>query len=132
MAEESKWRQQGLDDDEIERRTSAWLQNNPAPKATLSQVADHIDHVRDVAGIDHVGVGGDFDGITMVPVGLEDVSRYPALMEELLKRGYSDDDVSKVAGGNLLRVMYEVEAAAARVAGSRGPSEARIEDLDKA
>ena len=71
---------------------------NPAPRATLSQVADHIDHIRKVAGIDHIGLGGDFDGITEVVQGLEDVSTYPALTAELLKRGYTDDDIKKILG----------------------------------
>ncbi len=121
-------REQGREDADVKAQMRAWLESNPAPAADLRQVADHIDHLRDVAGIDHVGIGGDFDGITMVPVGLEDVSTYPALIEELLNRGYSDDEAAKVAGRNLLRVMYEVEAAASRLDASRGPSEARFED----
>ncbi len=83
----------------------AWDKANPGPKATLSQVADHIDHIRKVAGIDHIGIGGDFDGITEVVAGLEDVSKYPNLFAELLRRGYSDEDVQKIAGRNVLRVM---------------------------
>jgi membrane dipeptidase len=93
---------------------AAWRQANPAPRATLAQVADHIDHIRRTAGIDHVGLGGDFDGITSVVEGLEDVSTYPALVAELLRRGYSDDDVRKIAGGNVLRVLRGAEAAARR------------------
>lgn len=103
---------------------------NPPPAATLAQVADHIDHVRKVAGIDHVGIGSDFDGISMTPVGLEDVSRFPALTAELLRRGYSDADVKKVLGENVLRVMREVERVAARLQKERGPSAATIEALD--
>jgi membrane dipeptidase len=128
--ERERLESEGLDDDEIERRMDAWLEHNPAPEATLQQVADHIDHLRDVAGIEHVGVGSDFDGITMTPKGLEDVSKYPDLFNELLQRGYSADDVAKIAGRNLLRVMYEVEAAAERIDAERDPSEARIEELD--
>jgi membrane dipeptidase len=86
----------------------------PAPRATLSQVADHIDHVRKVAGIDHVGLGGDFDGITTVVQGLEDVSSYPRLIAELLRRGWTDADVGKLTWHNLLRVMRANEANAAR------------------
>ena len=71
-----------------DRRVDAWRKANPAPRATLAQVADHIDHIRKVAGIDHIGLGGDFDGITEVVQGLEDVSTYPDLTAELLKRGY--------------------------------------------
>jgi membrane dipeptidase len=94
----------------VKRAMDAWHAANPAPRATLSQVADHIDHARKVAGIDHVGLGGDFDGIESVVKGLEDVSTYPALIAELLRRGYSDDDIKKITGRNILRVMRQVEA----------------------
>jgi membrane dipeptidase len=104
--------------------------NAPSPKATLSQVADHIDHLRKVAGIDHIGLGGDFDGISSVIVGLEDVSTYPALSAELLKRGYSDDDVKKILGLNVLRVMRQVEKVATGLQKTRQPSTATIEQLD--
>ena len=112
-----------------------WLRENPPPLTTLADVADHIDHIRDVAGIDHVGLGSDFDGMPShgtVPAGLEDVSKYPGLTAELVRRGYSDTDVKKVMGGNVLRVLREAEAAASRLRGERRPSEARIEDLDSA
>ena len=79
------------------------------PHATLAQVADHIEHIRQVAGIDCVGLGSDFDGITEVPVGLEDVSKFPDLIAELLRRGWTEADVRKVAGLNTLRVMREAE-----------------------
>ena len=102
----------------------------PAPKATLQQVADHIDHIRKVAGIDHIGLGGDFDGISSVIVGLEDVSTYPALTAELLKRGYQDDDIRKILGLNVLRVMRQVERVAAALQRTRQPSTATIEELD--
>jgi membrane dipeptidase len=84
-----------------------------APKATLAQVADHIEHIRDVAGVDAVGIGSDFDGITEVPVGLENVSTFPDLIAELLRRGWSEGDVRKVAGLNALRVMRAAERVAA-------------------
>ena len=84
-----------------------------APRATLAQVADHIDHIRAVAGVDHVGLGSDFDGITEVPVGLEDVSKFPDLIAELLRRGWSEQDVRKVAGLNELRVLRATEQVAA-------------------
>jgi membrane dipeptidase len=103
----------------------------PQPKATLSQVADHIDHIRRVAGIDHIGLGGDFDGITNVVVGLEDVSTYPALTAELLRRGYKDDDIKKILGLNVLRVMKQAEKVAAGLQKTRQPSSATIEQLDK-
>jgi membrane dipeptidase len=90
-----------------------WRKTHPEPKATLSMVADHIDHIRKVAGIDHIGLGGDFDGIDTVIEGLEDVSKYPDLTAELLRRGYSDDDIRKIIGLNVLRVMRKAEAVAA-------------------
>ncbi|HXH08039.1 MAG TPA: dipeptidase [Vicinamibacterales bacterium] len=108
----------------------AWRQANPAPKATLAQVADHIDHIRKVAGIDHIGIGSDFDGIDSTPVGLEDVSTFPALTAELLRRGYRDEDVKKILGLNVLRVMRAVEQVAARLQRARPPSTATIEQLD--
>ena len=111
---------------------AAWQKANPEPRATLAQVADHIDHVRKVAGIDHIGLGSDFDGITTVPVGLEDVSTYPALTVELLKRGYSDDDVKKILGLNVLRVLRQVERVSAEQHGKRGPSTATLQSLDGA
>jgi membrane dipeptidase len=85
----------------------------PRPQATLGQVADHIEHVRDVAGLEHVGIGGDFDGTPFVTTGLEDVSCYPALFAELLLRGWSDDDLARLAGGNILRVLRAAEGVAA-------------------
>jgi membrane dipeptidase len=100
------------------------------PKATLAQVADHIEHVRKVAGVDHVGIGGDFDGNDNWPEGLEDVSRYPYLFAELVRRGWSDPDLTKLAGGNVLRAMRGAEATAKRLQASRKPSTATIEQLD--
>ncbi|MEP6782921.1 MAG: dipeptidase [Acidobacteriota bacterium] len=103
----------------------------PAPVATLSQVADHIDHIRKVAGIDHIGFGGDFDGITDGVKGLEDVSKYPDLTAELMKRGYTDADLKKILGQNVLRVMRQTEKVAADLQKTRQPSTATIEQLDK-
>jgi membrane dipeptidase len=108
----------------------AWDKANPGPKATLSQVADHIDHVRKVAGIDHIGLGADFDGMDSQPEGLDDVSKYPALLAELLKRGYSDEDVQKIAGRNVLRAMRGAETVALKLQKTRKPSLATIEALD--
>jgi len=88
----------------------AWTARGP--KATLKQVADHIEHIRDVAGVDHVGLGSDFDGITDVPAGLEDVSKFPDLVAELLRRGWSEVDVRRVVGLNALRVLREAERVA--------------------
>ena len=102
-----------------------WTKANPRPRATLSQVADHIDHVRDIAGIDHIGIGGDFGGISSVVEGLEDVSTYPALFTELARRGYTQADLEKISGRNLLRVMKAVEAVAASMKAAP-PSDAMI------
>ena len=95
-------------------------------KATLADVANHMDHVRTVAGADHVGIGGDFDGITAVPAGLEDVSKYPALTMELLRRGWPDEDVRKALGLNVLRVMRRAETVAAQLQKTRAPSVATM------
>ena len=119
--------------DTAERRRAleAWDAANPRPRATLAQVADHIEHVRAVAGVDHVGIGSDFDGIDTVPVGLEDVSKFPDLLAELARRGWSDVDLGKLAGRNLLRVFHEAEAVARRLQVERGPSTGTIEELDR-
>jgi membrane dipeptidase len=93
---------------------SEWTAAHPVPRATLSQVADHVEHVRSVAGVEHVGIGGDFDGTTQVTEGLEDVSKYPALFAELRARGWSEADMSALAGANLLRVLRDAESYAAR------------------
>lgn len=114
----------------VARAMEQWRASHAEPRATLAQVADHIDHIRRVAGIDHVGIGGDFDGISTVPVGLEDVSTYPALIAELLRRGYTDEDVKKLLGLNLLRVMRKNEEVAARLGAERGPSLATFDELD--
>jgi membrane dipeptidase len=113
-----------------EKALNAWKAAHPEVRATLRQVADHIDHIRQVAGIDHVGLGSDFDGISRVPEGLEDVSRYPALLEELARRGYSDDDLRKVAGLNILRALRQAETVASRLQADNRPNDARIEDVD--
>jgi membrane dipeptidase len=106
----------------------AWWKDQPEVPATAEDVADHVDHVRAVAGIDHVGVGSDFDGAAGMPAGLEDVSRYPALFAVLKDRGYTDEDLRKVAGGNVLRLMREAETVAARAEAERPPSTAAIEE----
>ena len=100
-------------------------------KATLADAADHMDHVRKVAGPDHVGIGSDFDGIPTVPAGLEDVSKYPALVAELLRRGWPEADVNRALGLNALRVMRRAEEVAARLQKQRAPSTAAIEQLDR-
>ena len=98
---------------------AAWDAAHPIPKASIGDVADHIAHIRDVAGVDHVGLGGDFDGVDALPVGLEGVDRYPALLAELMRRGWTEADIRKLAGENTLRVMRAVEAVAASHAGDR-------------
>jgi membrane dipeptidase len=123
-------RGRGLDSAAVRDSMRAWIAGNPAPRPDLNVVADHIDYIRNVAGVDHVGIGSDLDGIEDTPVGLEDVSTYPALMAELLKRGWTPEDVKKVAGLNVLRVMRQVEAVAARLRSERGPNTAQIEVLD--
>ena len=107
----------GVDSATIRDSVRAWTDRSP--KATLQQVADHIQHIRDVAGIDHVGLGSDFDGITEVPVGLENVSKFPDLLAELLRRGWTEADVRKVAGLNCLAVMRAVERVAAEMRAGR-------------
>jgi membrane dipeptidase len=99
-------------------------------EATIAQVADHIDHIATLAGVDHVGIGSDFDGISSTPIGLEDVSTFPALFAELSRRGWSEGGLAKLAGENLLRVMNQAETVARRLQRERGPSMATIEQLD--
>jgi len=103
------------DDAAVEAELKDWQKTHPLPPATLSMVADHIEYIRKVAGIDHVGLGGDLDGIDVTPQGLEDVSKYPALTAELLRRGWSDGDIEKLLGLNVLRVMKQAEAVAAQM-----------------
>jgi membrane dipeptidase len=105
----------GLDSVRVADSVKAWTARGP--KATLAQVADHIEHIRAVAGVDAVGLGSDFDGITEVPVGLEDVSKFPDLIAELLRRGWSEQDVRKVAGLNALRVLRGAERVALEMKG---------------
>ena len=102
-----------------------------SPGATLGQVADHIDHIKRVAGVDHVGIGGDFDGIDEVVRGLEDVSTYPALFAELARRGWTEAELRQLAGENILRAREQAERVAARLQRERAPSTATIEQLDR-
>jgi membrane dipeptidase len=105
----------------------AWTAQHPQPPVTLAQVADHIEHIAKVAGADHVGIGSDFDGIPDAPVGLENVSRYPALLTELMRRGWSDADIAKLAGENLLRVMAAAEHVAENQRATRRASMATLD-----
>jgi membrane dipeptidase len=115
---------------EQRRLVEEWKTTHAMPRATIKQVADHIEHVRQVAGVDHVGIGSDFDGSDNMPEGLEDVSTFPQLFAELIRRGWSDADLKKLAGGNLLRALREAEATAARLQKTRKPSTRTIEELD--
>ena len=124
QTEETARLQQQFPTDEPARKAGldAWTKANPAPRATIADTADHIDHIRKVAGIDHIGIGGDYDGITSVPEGLEDVSTYPALTAELLRRGYKDEEIKKILGLNILRVMKAAEAVSAKLQKQRPAS----------
>ncbi len=107
---------------------AAWVVAHPAPAVTVAQVADHVAYVAKVAGVDHVGLGSDFDGIPDAPVGLEGVDKLPAVLVELAGRGWSDADLAKVAGGNVLRVMRETEQVAARLQAGAPPGVATLGD----
>ncbi|HEX9041358.1 MAG TPA: dipeptidase [Trebonia sp.] len=105
----------GLDPGNLEQvfgLLQEWEKEHPMPEATLAQVADHIDHVREVAGVGHVGIGADFDGTPALPPGLHDVSRYPALFHELRRRRWSETDLKALAGGNVLRALRDAESYA--------------------
>ena len=108
----------------------AFEAGRPRPVATVSTVADHLDHMRAVAGIGHLGIGGDFDGTAFTPAGLDDVAGYPNLVEELLRRGWSDADLARLTWQNAVRVLRDAESAAARLRAERGPSAATIGQLD--
>lgn len=109
----------GLDIGQPEKAAAdyaAWVKEHPAPRVTMSEVADHIDHIAKVAGVDHVGIGSDFDGVgDSLPIGVDDVSTYPALLAELMRRGWSDADIAKLAGGNILRVMERAQEVSQRL-----------------
>ncbi|WP_338678291.1 dipeptidase [Streptomyces sp. SCSIO 30461] len=108
----------------------AFAAANPQPMATASTVADHLDHMREVAGVDHIGIGGDFDGTAFTPVGLDDVAGYPNLVAELLRRGWSEPDLAKLTWRNAVRVLRDAESVALDLSAVRGPSNATIESLD--
>jgi membrane dipeptidase len=120
----------GNDTAAVRRALDEWTKAHPQPPATLGQVADVIEHIRKVAGVDHVGIGSDFDGITDLVVGLEDVSKFPDLFAELSRRGWTDADLKKLAGENLLRVLKQAETVSARLKKERPPSTKTIQQLD--
>jgi membrane dipeptidase len=107
-----------------------WQRAHPEPEVRISDVADHIDYIRKMAGVDHVGLGSDFDGIPEAPTGLDGVDKYPALLGELARRGWSDRDLAKVAGGNVLRVLASAEEVSARLRATTLPSTATLAQLD--
>ncbi|HYN82392.1 MAG TPA: dipeptidase [Gemmatimonadaceae bacterium] len=123
-------KQLGRDTLAIRREITARRVLKPPPAAVISNVVEQIEYVRRVSGVDHVGIGGDFDGITDVVVGLEDVSKYPALFAELAHRGWSDEDLRKLAGENILRAMERAEQVSANLRSIRGPSTRTIAELD--
>jgi membrane dipeptidase len=92
-----------------------WRKEHPMPSGTAKDVVDHIDHIMKIAGIDHVGIGSDFDGVPQVPTDLPDVSSYPVITQELLDRHYTESDIKKILGGNLLRAFAEAEKAAKKL-----------------
>jgi membrane dipeptidase len=117
--------------EKLKSELARWEAANPAPRATVQDVADHIDHVVKVAGADHVGLGADLDGITTTPEGLDSVATYPRLFAELVRRGYTDVQLKGIAGRNVLRVLRKAEAVAARLEKERPASDVRIEEVDK-
>jgi len=117
--------------EKVKAELARWEAANPAPRATVGDVADHIDHIVKVAGADHVGLGADLDGIRTTPEGLESVATYPRLFAELVRRGYTDGQLEGIAGTNVLRVMRKAEAASARLRKERPASDARIEEVDR-
>ena len=114
----------------VSKAVAAWRSAHPAPKATIADVAAHHDHINTVAGAAHIGIGGDFDGITETVVGLEDVSKYPDLLAELVRRGWTDSQIKGLAGENVLRVLTEAELVSARLRKTRPASTKTIEQLD--
>ena len=123
----------GNDSLAVRREVQAWTAAHPAPKATLADVANQIDYIKKVAGADHVGIGSDFDGVDdELPMGLEDQSTYPALFAELIRRGWSDADLRKLAGENVLRALAHAEKVAARLQKARPASTRTIQEMDRA
>jgi membrane dipeptidase len=111
---------------------AGYTRTHPKPPAYLQDVVRHVEHVREVAGVDHVGLGGDYDGSDVMPVGLEDVTGYPKLLTALAERGWSQDELAKLAHRNVVRVLRDAEAVAREQQRWRVPSTATIEDLDGA
>ncbi|MDQ6630561.1 MAG: dipeptidase, partial [Verrucomicrobiota bacterium] len=102
----------GKDEVEIKAAIEDWRRTHPPVRPTLNDVADHIDHIRKVAGVDTIGIGADYEGFSQPPIGLDDVSCYPKLLAELSRRGYSDEELKKIAGLNILRAFRAAEKVA--------------------
>ncbi len=124
-------RQAGSDAGRAEREIASWDAANPAPKVTIGEVADHIERIRRIASVDNIGIGSDFDGIEDTIEGLEDVSKFPNLFAELARRGWSESDLRKIAGENVLRVIETNEKVAARLQKERPASIKTIHQLDR-
>jgi len=125
----AEWLADGTSEDEYRLRRErrlAWLDKNPPPPVSSADVADHLDYMRERIGVDCIGIGGDLDGIATTPIDLVDVSAYPRLFEELLRRGWSDEDVAKLSFKNLVRVLRRTEDVARKVSAERGPSHAVV------
>ncbi len=120
--EEARIRRENPDPEAFEEAMEAWRREHPTPPGDVALVADHIDHIVEVAGVEHVGLGSDYDGVSVVPEGLEDVSKFPNLTAELLRRGHSEADVTKILGGNLLRVLREAEEIGAELRRTEEPA----------
>ena len=119
------------ENEKIRQMMEAWDEGHLAPEVTLEDLADHIDHIKNQIGVDYIGIGGDYDGTSSLPVGLEDVSTYPDLFAELLMRGYTEEELRKIAGLNMLRVMREAEEVSQRLRAEREPSEVLIGDFEE-
>ncbi|MEQ1690222.1 MAG: dipeptidase [Gemmatimonas sp.] len=119
------------DNDAQFKAVAAWRERNPVPRATIAHVADHMDHIKKLAGAANIGIGGDYDGITETVVGLEDVSKYPDLLAELVKRGWTDSELRGVAGENILRALSRAEVVSARLRKLRPASTKTIQQMDK-
>jgi len=119
------------DNDAQFKAVAAWREAHPTPRSTIANVADHMDHIKKVAGAEHIGMGGDYDGITETVVGLEDVSKYPDLLAELVKRGWTDKEIRGVAGENVLRALTRAEVVSAQLRKTRPASTKTIQQLDR-